>query len=709
LSDRLVRMGIDVGGTHTKAVAIDNATHEIIGKSSVKTTHDDVAGVALGVVQAFNNCLKENNIDPEDVVFVAHSTTQATNALIEGDVATVGILGMGTVRTGALLAKIQTHLKDINLGNGRRIHIVHEFLSEKNINHENVKNAVLRLKEKGATVIVASKSYGVDDMADEQFVFDISHDELGLETTMASDITKLYGLSRRTRTAAINASILPKMLNTANQTEQSVRNAGVKVPLMIMRGDGGVMEINEMKKRPVLTMLSGPAASVMGSLMYLRASNGVYFEVGGTTTNIGVIKDGRPAIDYSMVGGYRTYISSLDVRVEGVAGGSMIRLNKQGVHSVGPRSAHIAGLDYAVFTPVEEIVEPELELFSPKEGDPSDYVAIKLKSGKRITVTNSCAANVLGLVHEGDFSYGNPESARRAMEPIAAYLGKTVEEVATQIMERSYEKVAPIIEDLARKYRLEHDQISLVGVGGGATSLIRYVAKKMDVKYSVPDNAEVISSIGVALAMVRDVVERVVPNPTPEDIRAIKVEAIDKAVESGAEPSSVEVHIEIDAQTSKLTAIATGSTEVKTTDLLKECDEEEARKLASEDLRVDSDSVNLAGQTRGFYAYEANVKNKNAVRILDKKGFIKVQRNDGKVEVCKPGSYRTVVSKMWEDLAVYKSDAILRPDYYVCFGARVMDFNGSSELNNILMLMEVELNMLDGNDDIMIIGCKNQI
>ena len=709
MSDRLVRMGIDVGGTHTKAVAIDNATHEIIGKSSVKTTHDDVAGVALGVVQAFNNCLKENNIDPEDVVFVAHSTTQATNALIEGDVATVGILGMGTVRTGALLAKIQTHLKDINLGNGRRIHIVHEFLSEKNINHENVKNAVLRLKEKGATVIVASKSYGVDDMADEQFVFDISHDELGLETTMASDITKLYGLSRRTRTAAINASILPKMLNTANQTEQSVRNAGVKVPLMIMRGDGGVMEINEMKKRPVLTMLSGPAASVMGSLMYLRASNGVYFEVGGTTTNIGVIKDGRPAIDYSMVGGYRTYISSLDVRVEGVAGGSMIRLNKQGVHSVGPRSAHIAGLDYAVFTPVEEIVEPELELFSPKEGDPSDYVAIKLKSGKRITVTNSCAANVLGLVHEGDFSYGNPESARRAMEPIAAYLGKTVEEVATQIMERSYEKVAPIIEDLARKYRLEHDQISLVGVGGGATSLIRYVAKKMDVKYSVPDNAEVISSIGVALAMVRDVVERVVPNPTPEDIRAIKVEAIDKAVESGAEPSSVEVHIEIDAQTSKLTAIATGSTEVKTTDLLKECDEQEARKLASEDLRVDSDSVNLAGQTRGFYAYEANVKNKNAVRILDKKGFIKVQRNDGKVEVCKPGSYRTVVSKMWEDLAVYKSDAILRPDYYVCFGARVMDFNGSSELNNILMLMEVELNMLDGNDDIMIIGCKNQI
>ena len=62
MSDRKVRMGIDVGGTHTKAVAIDNATHEIIGKSSVKTTHDDKAGVATGVVQAFQNCLRENGI-----------------------------------------------------------------------------------------------------------------------------------------------------------------------------------------------------------------------------------------------------------------------------------------------------------------------------------------------------------------------------------------------------------------------------------------------------------------------------------------------------------------------------------------------------------------------------------------------------------------------------------------------------------------------
>ena len=515
---RQVRMGIDVGGTHTKAVAIDNATHEIIGKSSVKTTHDDKYGVATGVVAAFQNCLKENNIAPEDVIFVAHSTTQATNALIEGDVANVGIIGSGTGGIEGFLAKKETMLKDIDLGSGRKIKILGRYIKQKELSDQSVGQAVRELKEEGAQVIAASTAFGVDDIEDEQGIYDIAVKQ-GMETTMASDITKLYGLTRRTRTAAINASILPKMLNTANSTEESVRKAGVKVPLMIMRGDGGVMEINEMKKRPVLTMLSGPAASVMGSLMYLRASNGVYFEVGGTTTNIGVIKNGRPAIDYSVVGGHRTYISSLDVRVLGVAGGSMVRASKSGVTDVGPRSAHIAGLDYAVFTDEHEIVDPQVEFFSPREGDPSDYVAIRCKNGRRITITNTCAANVLGLIKPEHFSYGNAAAARKAMQPLADYMHTSVEDAARQILTKAYEKIEPVITELAEKYKLEHDQISLVGVGGGAAALIGFCSDKMNLKYSIPENAEVISSIGVALAMVRDVVERVVPNPTQEDIR----------------------------------------------------------------------------------------------------------------------------------------------------------------------------------------------
>ena len=479
------------------------------------------------------------------------------------------------------------------------------------------------------------------------------------------------------------------------------------MPLMIMRGDGGVMEITEMKKRPVLTMLSGPAASVMGSLMYLRASNGVYFEVGGTTTNIGVIKNGRPAIDYSIVGGHATYISSLDVRVLGVAGGSMVRANKQGVVDVGPRSAHIAGLDYAVFTDTDKIRGPKVEFFSPKQGDPDDYVRIRMEDGSAVTITNSCAANVLGLVKPEHFSYGNVESARKAMKALADYCGTSVEEIAKQIMEKAYAKIEPVILELAEKYKLEKDQISLVGVGGGAASLIVYFSNKMGVKYSIPENAEVISSIGVALSMVRDVVERIMPSPSKDDIRAIKNEALNKAIESGATAESVEIHIEIDPQTSKVTAIATGSTEVKTADLLKECDESEARHLAAEDMRLADGDTELLATSPYFYVYGEKTEpgTPGAVRIVDKKGFIKVQRGRAMCLKTTAAAYLDALKQLWDDMAVYQTELIARPDYYLCMGARVMDFT-AQDFEQLELLTDLEVSSLEPDEEILVVAAN---
>lgn len=701
---RFVRMGIDVGGTHTKAVAIDNATHEIIGKSSVKTTHDHLNGMAAGVVQSFQNCLQENQISPDDVVFVAHSTTQATNALIEGDVAKVGVIGMSKGGLEGFLAKRQTRLNDIDLGNKKKIEIVNAFLPVKHLNVDRVAETISNLEKEKAEVLVSSMAFGVDNGEPERVVYEAASCK-AIPTTMASDITKLYGLTRRTRTAAINASILPKMLDTATSTENSVREAGVNVSLMIMRGDGGVMEINEMKKRPVLTMLSGPAASVMGSLMYLRASNGVYFEVGGTTTNIGVIKNGRPAIDYSIVGGHPTYISSLDVRVLGVAGGSMVRANQVGIIDVGPRSAHIAGLDYAVFTPTEEIKGPKVVFFSPKEGDPADYVKVVMEDGQEVTITNTCAANVLGLVQEEHFSYGNGPSARKALQVLADYCQTTVEDIAEQIMAKSYAKIEPVILELAEKYHLEKDQISLVGVGGGAASLITYFSNKMGVKYSIPENAEVISSIGVALAMVRDVVERIIPSPSKEDIRALKNEAMNKAIESGATPESIEIHVEIDPQTSKVTAIATGSTEVKATDLTKEITLSEALELAAEDMRVSTAEVEVMESTPFFYVVgeKKRPKNAGAIRIVDQKGFIKVQRGNAACLKTTAGNYLSAVEKLWEEMAVYQTELIARPEFYLCLGARISDFT-ATDLEQLQLLMDLEISTLEPGEEVIVVA-----
>lgn len=705
---RSVRMGIDVGGTHTKAVAIDNETHKMIGEPSVvKTTHDDPRGVAAGVVQSFETCLNQNNITPDEVVFVAHSTTQATNALIEGDVAPVGVIGMAKGGVEGFLAKRQTRLDDIQLDEKKSIKIYSEFLPLKQCSEANIKQVIEHLKAKGAKVLVASMAFGVDEGGPEAAVAKVAKEE-NIPITAASEITKLYGLTRRTRTAAINASILPKMLNTANSTEASVREAGVKVPLMIMRGDGGVMEISEMKKRPVLTMLSGPAASVMGSLVYLRASNGIYFEVGGTTSNIGVIKNGRPAIDYSIVGGHKTYISSLDVRVVGDAGGSMIRANKNGVIDVGPRSAHIAGLDYAAFTDPSTIKNPHIEFFSPKEGDPDDYVKLVNEDGSAFTITNTCAANALGLVEPKYFSYGNQESCKKGIQVLADYCNTTVEDIATQIMEKAFGKVEAIYNELVEKYQLEKDQTTLVGVGGGAAALVPYFSNKTGVKYSIPEDAEVISSIGVALSMVRDVVERIVPNPTAEDIRSIKAEASNKAVESGATPESVDVHVEIDQQTNKITAIATGSTEVKTADLSKNATEEEALEIAATDMRLKPEQTKLEMSDAYFYVFGGPHKGDDPaepVRIVDKKGFIKVQRGRAMALKTKAKNYVTAMKQLWEDMAVYQPENIARPDFYLCLGARVMDFS-STDFEQLQLLTDLEVDSLEPDDDMIIVAAN---
>src|SRR5215470_14045265 len=190
LPSRTFRIGIDVGGTFTKAVLIDNATHEVVGRFSVLTTHSDRRGVAKGVVDVFRNVLKQSAVDPKEVIFLAHSTTQATNALLEGDVANVGVIGMST-RVESLLAKGQSTMKPIELAPGRYLTPLNRFLTTEKLSDETVNKAIDELKAEGARVVVASSAFGVDDNEAEESVRQLVV-EAGLAATCGNEITKLY-------------------------------------------------------------------------------------------------------------------------------------------------------------------------------------------------------------------------------------------------------------------------------------------------------------------------------------------------------------------------------------------------------------------------------------------------------------------------------------------------------------------------------------
>lgn len=635
------RIGIDVGGTFTKAALVDGRTGAIVARSSVHTTHAHERGVAAGVIAAFRSVLRDSGVKPEHIVFLAHSTTQATNALLECDVADVGVLGVAPDRIAAL-AKEQTHIAPIELSEGKWLPTSNRFLIAETIDAAAVSEAIAALKADGARVIVASAAFGVDDTSTEDLIRDTAR-AAHLATTCGHDITRLYGLAKRTKTAVINASILPKMIATADMTEASVREAGIAAPLMIMRGDGGVMDIEEMRRRPALTMLSGPAASMAGALMHVGLSDGIYFEVGGTSTNIGVVRDGRPSVAYARVGGHETYVNSLDIRVLGVAGGSLVRLEGSHIIDVGPRSAHIAGLAYACFADAAFFSGGRVVLVEPRPGDGAAFVAIETVSGDRYAITTTCAANALGLIDEGVHAFAGPDAARAAIRVLADHLGSSVETVATRILDIAADKIEPVLHSLAVDYKLDPDQQTLIGVGGGVGSVLRHIANRTGHRTVVPKDAEIISSIGAALAMVREVVERIISNPVPEDLVAIRREAIAAAMRLGADADAIDVTIEIDKATSRVRAVATGAAEMRTRDGSDRLEESAARAIAAEAMGVTPDAALIRAEIPAMRAFSTTLRGRGPLRVIDHTGHIRIQRSSAEAETVTAG---TVIERM---------------------------------------------------------------
>ena len=216
-----VRIGIDVGGTFTDAALIDNSTFELISTAKVPTTHDAEAGVAAGIVQVLNKVMKENHVAPEDVVFISHGTTQATNALLEGDVVKVGIVTLGKGIEGTK-SRSDTTMGNIALTATKSLCSENEYVETGTGDFcENVGKAITALKEKGCTAIVAAEAFSVDHPENEIQVSEQCV-KMGVAATTTNEISKLYGLKVRTRTAVVNASIMPKMLEAASMTEQSI-------------------------------------------------------------------------------------------------------------------------------------------------------------------------------------------------------------------------------------------------------------------------------------------------------------------------------------------------------------------------------------------------------------------------------------------------------------------------------------------------------
>lgn len=716
MSKRTVRIGIDVGGTFTDAVVVDNETYEVIAKEKVPTTHHAAQGVAAGIVQAIDKVLTNNGISPDDVVFIAHGTTQATNALLEGDVAKVGIIGMGK-GAGAGRAGSETTVGNIELAPGKYLETEHELIESGSLTDEAIETAVNALRDRGCEVIVASESYSVDDPTNEQRVV-AKANEMGMVATGGYEISQLYGLSARTRTAAVNAALIPKMMETANMTEGAVKDSGIKKPLMIMRCDGGVMSIDEVRMRPILTMLSGLAAGVAGALMYEKITDGIFLEAGGTSTDISAIKDGKVMIKNATVGGHKLYLTSLDVRTLGIAGGSMIVVENGKIADVGPRSAHIADKAYEVFTPAEDICEPTVELIAPREDDQANYAVVSCANGESYALTLCGAANILGYVPEGDYAHGNVDAARKAWQALADKIGGTVESLCEQAMDIAMDKVAEIVRGLVSDYGLNPNLIYLVGGGGSASVVAPALGKKMGIRHRIAKNAPYISTIGVSLALVREQIERNVANPTDEDIRKIRHDVMEVITRAGADAATVDIAIEIDAQKNILRATATGATELRTKDRNSQAKtDDELAAIVAEACGVEPGAVEKVASEGRWHAYQATrvkkalfglVKSKKTVtRIADEEGVIRLQKDDARIGVFTKGELSSGFSDFVDSMTLYSDAGATLPKTYLFFGQKMSDLSGVLNKERLLSLAEMELEFAGDDQPIIVVAARD--
>ena len=703
MQNRKIRIGIDVGGTFTHAVALDHQSYEVIAHAVTPTTHSSRYSVSEGIIKTFQDVLVQTGAAPEDVVFVAHSTTQATNALLEGDVAKVGVVGMGR-GLEAIKAKTDTMIADIPLNESKALHTAHSFLNTdpKEFTQAKINQVIEELRKKGCSVIVASEAFGVDDPHREDMVTSLAQ-QLGLPATASHEISQLYGLKVRTRTAVINASILPKMTQTADMTNESIQRSGITAPLMIMRSDGGVMDIQQMRKRPILTLLSGPAAGIAAALMYANVSDGIFLEVGGTSTDISVIHNGKAMVKSASVGGHSTFLKTLDSRTVGIGGGSMIRIDSAGqVRDVGPRSAHIAGLTYLAFAEPEELQDARPVLAAPIEGDPPDHLMMENPAGKRFAVTLTDAAMMAGAVQPSDYAFGNLENVRLCFDKLSEEYGQPPQAFAEAVLDKAIQRVDATVQALLQDYQLDPKLLSLVGGGGGCTTVVPWLSRHTGIRYVIADKAEVISAIGAAMAMLRDTVARTVIDPTPEDIAAIRRQAVDSLISMGAAPDSIEVQMEIDQQKNIVQATATGSLQMEQQDLgMGRASQEELSQIAADSLRVQPGQETLAGQTEGLFIFSSVSRGSRLFglfhrdeldfRVLDRRGVVKLQVNNGQLLCTSGGRFSADLDAFLQEVSSYNDAGQILPEVFVLHGSRIVDLSSVLVHDQVMQLAALEL------------------
>lgn len=338
-----ILLGLDTGGTYTDAVLFDPERGSVIASAKALTTkHDLVVGLRNAVEAVLPAA-------PVDIALVSLSTTLATNAIVEGHGSPIGLLLLGydpkaLDRAGLGAALGGDPVAFIEGG--------HTALGDEQapLDLEAARRAILEQAPRVAAFAV-SGFFSVRNPAHEIAVRSLIRDLTDRPVTCGHELTSKLDAPRRALTAALNARLIPQLDQLIRAIRSLLAEKGIQAPLMVVKGDGSLIAAEAALASPVETILSGPAASLVGARHLSGETDVVVVDMGGTTTDIALLRDGRPVLasEGATVGGWKTMVEAVAVHTYGLGGDSEVRCDEAGDLVVGPRRAvplSLLGLDH---------------------------------------------------------------------------------------------------------------------------------------------------------------------------------------------------------------------------------------------------------------------------------------------------------------------------------------------------------------------------
>ena len=379
-------LGIDTGGTFTDGVLLDIDTKEVMRKAKAFTTRGDLS---IGI----RNCIENmGHLDFSKIQLVSMSTTLATNAIVEGRGCRTGLILIGHESIGNLPAQ--------------KIFVVrggHDIKGEPvtELDREAVRSAVTEMRDQVDTIAI-SGYLSIRNPEHEQDARSIIQELCDIPIVCAHQLTTSLGFHERTVTACLNARLLPIIAELLAAVKVVLKEKGIQAPLMVVKGDGSLMSEEVTRGKPIETILSGPAASIVGATFLTGEGSALVLDMGGTTTDIAILDKGCPRLNCegAIVGGWKTRVKAAEISTFALGGDSYIQVSKDRKLMIGPRRVwplSVIADRYPILVKELSEVDPEQEII---DAQPVDcFMLVKKTENKGRW--NDAERNIINALEDG--------------------------------------------------------------------------------------------------------------------------------------------------------------------------------------------------------------------------------------------------------------------------------------------------------------------